>query len=62
MINSNNIESYKILHFSSGEDLEEEVNNLIKKGWQPYGEMKFSPENETYSKSLYQQMVKYSKI
>lgn len=55
-----NIDSYKVVTEGMVLKLETQVNKLIKERWQPYGEMKFSPENENYTRSFYQPMVKYS--
>lgn len=62
MENSKKIEDYKIVHESSPTKLEKEVKQLIEKDYQPYGEMKFSPQNVDFTKGFYQPMVKYSKV
>jgi hypothetical protein len=57
-----NIESYHLVSNSDGRKFEKEINELIKNGWQPHGEMKYSPENENYTKCFHQTMVKYAKV
>jgi len=37
------IESYKTVSAASGRDLDEAVNDLIKQGFQPYGDPYFVP-------------------
>ena len=37
------IASYKTISAAASQDLDEEVNNLIKQGFQPYGDPYFVP-------------------
>jgi hypothetical protein len=57
---------YRIAYGESLKDMEEKVNNLINKGYTPFGNFQFAATPETmlgeYSLRLYfQTMVKYDK-
>jgi len=48
-----NIKQYRLIHAASSSNLAEAVNELISRGWQPYG----SPFSATHEHHFFQAMT-----